>query len=82
MFGVLYIEIYKSTLATDAGLQGNTFFHTMVLTDSHDDVIGFAGPQTNVALDDAFFAAFATSISGHSEAPFVKALPISLGNQE
>jgi hypothetical protein len=33
---ILHIKIHKPALATDAGLQGNTFFDPVVLPDNHD----------------------------------------------
>jgi hypothetical protein len=69
--GILYIKIYKSAFATDAGLQGNIFFDPMILTDDHDYFIGLAGPQANVTLYNTFLTALTTGISvfGHAEAP-------------
>jgi hypothetical protein len=69
--GVLHIKIHKSTLTTDAGLQGNTFFDSVILSNHQDQIITLAGPQANVTLDDAFLTAFATYVLviDHAEAP-------------
>ena len=68
---VLHIKIHETALAADAGLQGDTFLDTVVLSNHHDQFFIPAGPQADLTLEDAFFTTLAASIPvmGHAEAP-------------